>query len=151
LIDEAGSVRYPLSPMKLINLLFPVALLAGCATTSDPTPQQKFQMADVNKDQLVSRQEATDLIIGNSFDMFDTNGDGVVDEQEYIASGGTAENFRKVNTSGSGKITKLEAQTNPLIVENFAVSFDEADTNGSGTVSYDEYLDYLERLEEAVR
>lgn len=137
--------------MKSTILLFPAALLMGCATTADLTPQQKFQMADVNKDQLVSRQEATDLIIGNSFDLFDSNGDGVVDEKEFIASGGSAANFKKINTSGNGKITKLEAQTNPLVVENFAVSFDEADTNGNGTVSYEEYLAYLERLEAAVR
>lgn len=100
---------------------------------------------------MVSRQEATDLIIGDAFKMFDANGDGVIDEAEYTASGGSAENFRKHNKSGSEGITLEEAKANPLVVEKFAVSFDEADTNKSGTVTYEEYLDYIKRLEAVVR
>jgi len=125
--------------------------MASCASTSDPTPEQRFKKADQNGDSVVSREEATDLIIGDAFKMFDVNGDGMIDEAEYTASGGTAENFRKYNKSGSEGITLEEAKANPLVVERFAVSFDEADVNKSGTVTYDEYLDYIKRLEAAVR
>lgn len=137
--------------MKSLNLLFPAVLLASCATTPAPTPAAKFKMADKDQNNLVSRHEATDLIIKDAFEMFDTNGDGVVDLKEYEASGGTAANFKKANKSGDGKITLEEAQSDPLIVENFAVSFDEADVNKDGNVSYEEYLAYIARRNAAVR
>ena len=79
--------------------------MASCASTSDPSPEQRFKKADQNGDSVVSRQEATDLIIGDAFKMFDSNGDGMIDEAEYTASGGTAEIFRKYNKSGSEGIT----------------------------------------------
>lgn len=125
--------------------------MASCASTSDPSPEQRFKKADQNGDNVVSREEATDLIIADAFKMFDANSDGFIDEAEYTASGGTAENFRKYNQPGSKGITLEQAKANPRVVERFAVSFDEADVNNSGTVTYEEYLAYIKRLEAAVR
>lgn len=137
--------------MKSLSILFPVVLLASCASTSAPTPEQRFKQADVNRDGVVSREEATNLMIGDAFGMFDANGDGIVDEAEYVASGGTAGNFRKHVKPGSQGLTLEEVQSNPTAIEIFAVSFDEADVNKSGSITYQEYLDYIERLEAAVR
>jgi Ca2+-binding EF-hand superfamily protein len=136
--------------MKLIKILLPTILLAGCATTP-LSPEQKFQKADKNGDGSVSRLETTNLIIADAFEMFDANGDGFVTEAEYLASGGTPENFRKINKSGIGQISLQEAQANPLIFNTFVVSFDEADTNNDGQLTLAEYQSYLQLRDAAVR
>lgn len=137
--------------MKLILTLCPVLLLASCATTSTPTPEQKFKRADKNGNGSVSRTEATNVIIADAFAMYDTSGDGFVTETEFVTSGGTPANFRKINTSGSGKISLAEAQTSPLVFNTFGVSFDEADANKDGQVTLAEYESYLALRNAAVR
>lgn len=137
--------------MKQILILFPALLLASCAATSAPTPEQRFKQADKDGSGSVSRDETTKLIIADAFAMYDTNKDGQVTEAEFAASGGTAENFRKINTSGSGKISLVEAQASPLVFNTFVVAFDEADTNKDGQVTLAEYQSYLELRDAAVR
>jgi len=137
--------------MKLIKILFPAFLLASCATTTTLSPEQKFQRADKNSDGSVSRVEATNQIIGDAFAMYDTNRDGFVSEAEFVASGGKSENFRKINKSGSGKISLQEAQESREVFNVFAVSFDEADANKDGKVTLAEYQSYLELRDAAVR
>ena len=132
-------------------MILPALLLAGCASTSAPTPEENFKRADKNGNGSVNRVEATNLIISDAFAMFDSDGDGFVSEAEFVASGGTAENFRKVNTSGSGKISLEEAQASPLVFNTFVVSFDEADANNDGKVTLAEYQSYLELRDAAVR
>ena len=137
--------------MKSLPYLLPLALLASCASSSTSSTEQKFKQADVNNDGVVSREEATNLMISNAFEIFDTNGDGIVDEAEFVAGGGNASNFKKAVKPGSKGLTLAEVQANPKAVERFAVTFDEADVNKSGTITYQEYLDYIERLEAVVR
>lgn len=137
--------------MKLKLSIIPVLLLVGCATTTPSTPEQKFKKADKDGNGTVSRLEATNLIIANAFDMYDANSDGFVTEKEFVASGGSSDNFRKVNKSGSGKISLAEAQASPLVFNTFAVSFNEADTNKDGQVTLAEYQSYLARRNAAVR
>lgn len=137
--------------MKLILTLCPVLFLASCATNSTPTPEQKFKRADKDGNGSVSRTEATNLIIADAFAMYDVNGDGFVTEPEFVASGGTPENFRKVNASGTGKISLAEAQASPLVFNTFVVAFDEADTNKDGEVTLAEYQSYLALRDAVVR
>lgn len=138
--------------MKLIKTLLPAFLLASCATTTTTqSPEQKFHKADKNGDGSVSRVEATNLMIGDAFVMYDSNGDGFVSEAEFVASGGTSENFRKINKTGSGKISLEEAKANPVVFNTFAVSFDEADVNKDGQVTRVEYQNYLKSRDAAVR
>ncbi len=137
--------------MKAIMTLLPALLLAGCATTSTPSSEQKFQRADKNGDGSVSRMETTNLIIADAFAMYDSNGDGFVTEAEFVASGGTPQNFRKVNKSRSGQIPLEEAQASPMIFDTFVVSFDEADANKDGQVTLAEYQSYLQLRDAAVR
>ena len=137
--------------MKLIISIIPVLLLAACATTSAPSPEQKFKKADKDGNGTVSRSEATNLMIADAFAMYDENSDGYVTVIEFLASGGTQENFRKVNKTGSGKISLAEAQGSPLVFNTFVVSFDEADTNKNGQVTMAEYQSYLLRRNAVVR
>lgn len=137
--------------MKLTISIIPVLLLAACATPSTSTPEQKFNKADKDGNGTVSRIEATNLIIADAFAMYDANGDGFVTEGEFVASGGTPENFRKINKSGSGKISLAEAQSSPLVFNTFAVSFHEADTNKDGQVTFAEYQSYLVKRNAVVR
>lgn len=137
--------------MKSITTLFPVLLLASCASTSTLSPEQKFKKADKDSSGSVSRSEATNLIIADAFSMYDADGDGFVTEKEFVASGGTPENFRKVNKSGSGRISLTEAQSSPLVFNTFVVGFDEADTNKDGQVTLTEYQSYLTLRDAAVR
>lgn len=137
--------------MKPIHTLLPALLLASCATTPTQTPEQKFQTADKNGDGSVSRVEATHLMIADAFAMYDSNRDGFVSEAEFVASGGKAANFRKLNPSGSGKVSLQEAQASPAVSKIFAVSFDEADANKDGKVTFAEYQNYLKARDAAVR
>jgi Ca2+-binding EF-hand superfamily protein len=137
--------------VKPTLFLLPVALLASCATTSTTSSAKAFQRADKDSSGTVTRQEAADLMIGDAFNMFDSNGDGFVDQAEFVASGGKAENFSKLNRSGTGKLTLEEAKANPTVFNTFAVSFDEADTDKDGSVSYEDYLSYLAKRDAAVR
>ena len=137
--------------MKPITILLPVLLLASCATTATLTPEQRFNKADKDGSGSVSRTEATNMMIADAFAMYDVDGDGFVTEKEFVASGGTPENFRKVNRSRSGKVSLEEAKASPLVFNTFVVAFDEADTNNDGKVTLEEYKTYLALRDAAVR
>lgn len=137
--------------MKAITTLFPALLLASCATTTNLTPEQRFKKADTNGNGMVSRSEAANMIIVEAFSMYDADKNGFVTEKEFVASGGTPENFRKVNKSGSGKISLAEAQASPLVFDTFVVAVDESDANKDGQVTLAEYKAYLARRDAAVR
>lgn len=151
MIDAARPVVYIHRRMKLINTLLPAFLLASCATSTTQSTDQKFHKADKNGDGTVSRVEATNLIIADAFAMYDSNGDGFVNEAEFVASGGKPENFRKIDKSGDGRISLEEAKANPVVFNTFAVSFDEADVNKDGQVTLAEYQSYLKLRDAAVR
>jgi len=136
--------------MKWPSYLAPI-LLAACASTSEPTLEEKFSAADVNEDGMVSRSEATDLMIADAFQRFDRNGDGFVDEAEFLAAGGTRARFRAVSSSHPGKVTLAEAQAHPQVIETMAIPFDEADVDGNGAITLEEFRAYQARLDAVVR
>lgn len=138
------------------SLLLPVALLvlAGCATGPSrkaPTLDQRFAAADADNNGRVTRDQFIDLMIEDAFKLYDTNGNGHVTEAEYVAGGGRAATFRKINTSGTGKATLAEAKASKLIRNTMAVPFDEADVNKDGSVTLQEYKAYVQKRDEAVR
>lgn len=133
------------------SILLPVILLASCATSATDSDLKPFNRADVDRDGKVSRSEATDLMIGQAFGSYDANRDGVVTRDEYVAGGGDAATFARIDSSGSGKVTVAEARSSPAAVEHMAVPFDEADVDKSGAITADEFLTYKKRLEAAVR
>lgn len=90
-------------------------------------------------------------MVAETFKLYDTNEDGFVDKQEYVAGGGKAAKFDEFTTSNAGKMTLADTQSNPTIVETMSVPFDEADANGGGIVLIEEVQAYLEKVEAVVR
>jgi len=76
------------------------------------------------------------------FDRIDTNHDGVITQDEYIAA--ATARFNKADTSGSGEITAQQIASSPRMVkreQRFAArEVKHMDTNGDGVVSQDEYI-----------
>jgi Ca2+-binding EF-hand superfamily protein len=141
--------------MKLSTIfLFPAAalLFTACATTPQaPTPEQAFQRADLDGNGMVSRAEYDSYTIGEMFALFDTNKDSVITEKEFLDNGGTAESFRKINTSGSGKLTLAEAKASAGVRKTLDAPFREADTSRDGQVSMAELAAYRKNALDYVR
>lgn len=133
-----------------------VLAIGGCSTQQKlpkrpATLEQLFKRADTNGDGRVSRAEFTNFMVGDVFERYDTNGDGFVDETEFLAGGGSLESFRKINRSGTGKITLAEAASSKLIRDAMVVPFDEADLDGSGYVTWDEFIAFRKRAQPYIR
>lgn len=135
--------------MKSLSLLLPL-FLVGCAT-QNPSLESRFNAADQDRDGLVSRHEATNMMIAQAFEAYDTNGDGFVDEAEAVAGGADAAKFRKATKTTGGRMSLADARANPSIIETMAVPFDEADVNGNGAISLEELRAYKAKLDAAVR
>lgn len=125
-------------------------ILVGCASRNAAL-ESRFNAADVDGDGLVSRSEATDMMIAEVFEVYDTDGNIVIDEAEFVAGGGDAAKFRAATKATGGRMTLADARAHPVLIEMMAVPFDEADTNGNGAISLDELAAYKARLEAAVR
>lgn len=133
-----------------------VLALNGCVSSSTTTKraltvEELFKRADKNGDGKVSRAEFTNFMIEDVFIRYDRNGDGLITIEEYVAEGGTPEGFRKINKSGTGKITLEEAKTSKLITDRMAIPFDEADVDKSGYVTFVEYQRAKERARSYTR
>jgi Ca2+-binding EF-hand superfamily protein len=129
-------------------------LLAGCVTTTTKkqlTIEQRFQKADANSDGRVTRDEFIDFMIEDAFIRYDKNGNGYVTEAEYVAGGGTAGGFRKINTSGTGQATLAEAKASKMIRSALVAPFDEADVDKTGSVTLIEYQAARAKSQDYVR
>lgn len=109
-------------------------------TPAAPTPENAFRSADKNGDGKVSRAEYDAHQITEMFVRFDTNKDSVITEKEFVDNGGSVEGFRKINASGTGKITLEEAKASARVRKGLDAPFKEADTNGDGSVTMQEFL-----------
>ncbi len=136
------------SSVILLALSF-AFLTSGCVNPSKK-PQSRdlealFKKADADGDGRVSREEFADFMIEQVFVNYDRNGNGFVTQAEYLDGGGTLEGFRKINRSGSGKITLPEAKASKLVRDRMTLPFDEADGNGNGYVTWDEFQKFRVR------
>jgi Ca2+-binding EF-hand superfamily protein len=116
-----------------------------------PDGGRAFQKADVSGDGRVSRKEYEEFMIVDMFAIYDANGDGYITEAEFVADGGTASMFRELNVSGTGKLTKDEAMKSAFIRNRVAASFDEADVNQNGYVTWEEFQVALAKRRAYVR
>jgi Ca2+-binding EF-hand superfamily protein len=142
---------------------FPLPLLAvalfvsGCATgpsgSEEAALKQRFNQVDASKDGKISRTEFTDFMIEEAYKLYDKDGKGYVTLDEYVAGGGTERGFKAINKSGSGKVTLAEAKASELARHQMAQPFDEADadTGGTGYVTYDEFIAFRSKVQDAVR
>ncbi len=141
------------SSLLLVALSFAL-LTSGCVTPSKHPPQRDlealFKEADADGDGRVSREEFADFMIEQVFINYDRNGNGFVTQAEYLDGGGTLEGFRKINRSGSGKITLPEAKASKLIWDRMTLPFDEADVNDNGYVTWDEFQKFRIRAAQYV-
>jgi Ca2+-binding EF-hand superfamily protein len=76
------------------------------------------------------------------FDKVDTNHDGVVTQDEYLAA--ATARYKKLDTQGNGQVTAAEIASTPRALnrdQHLAQhEVKRLDTNGDGTVSLSEYL-----------
>lgn len=132
-----------------------LAGLGGCAhrdgAAGDEALLKRFKQADVSGDGKVSRDEFTDFLITESFELYDKNGNGYVTLEEYVAGGGTEETFRKIDRSGHGKVTLADAKASPIVRNQMVKPFDEADTERTGYVTFGEFVAFRKNFRSAVR
>lgn len=143
--------------MKLSSLLacvLGVLVLGGCATAPKkqvPTVEALWKKADADSDGKVSRAEYQDFMFEQMFVVCDPSGDGFITVEEYVADGGTAAEFRKLNVSGTGKLSLDEAKKSPMLQQRLTALFDEADANHSGYVTWDEFQVWRAKADAYVR
>ena len=146
------NTRHVLPAILCLSLL-PVGCATGPSAGSEAALKKRFTQVDASRDGKISRDEFTDFMIEESFAMYDKDGKGYVTLEEYVAGGGTEDRFKLINKSGSGKVTLAEAKSSELIRKQMAQPFDEADADSGGTgyVSYDEFVAFRGKLRDAVR
>lgn len=131
-----------------------VVFVAGCSTTSQlktPSWESRFQEADTNKDGHVSRNEFGYLMAEDAFTLYDSNKNGIVTLEEYVAKGGTPKTFAKIDPSGSGKVTLEQIKASKVAMDHLTIQFYEADVDKNGYVTLEEALEYRDRVREITR
>jgi len=139
--------------MRLTSLFLGLGLacfVTACATSEKKSAQPRdlqalFKKADTSGNGTVSRKEFGDFMITEIFNTYDKNGDGFVSKSEFVGGGGEPANFSKINRADDGKITLAEAKSSKLIRDTMTTPFDEADVNGNGQVSWEEFQQWRQR------
>lgn len=101
-----------------------------------------MQQVDTNKDGVVSRKEFAESVVHNSATKYDANKDGVITMGEYVAGGGTASSFAKIDTKGRGKITKSDVRRSDYVTGLAGKVFEFSDKNRDGIMDSKEFETY---------
>ncbi|MGE5514739.1 MAG: EF-hand domain-containing protein [Bacteroidota bacterium] len=128
-----------LLPLVLVLCLPLPALAQGAPPAGggpSPPATVRRMMADMDTDHdgFVSRQEflAAHARAERAFDRLDSNHDGVISRDEYMAGGGgqgRAERFRVLDSNGDGRISREELEA------RHNARFDALDTDHDGKLS----------------
>jgi len=130
--------------LKLVSLAVVGLALAGCATTRDTMNSllgrdQGFGSLDTNGDGVLSQDEARALPdLAQAFDRIDTNNDSNINRHEFRAANTmvVATDFGRLDINGDGVISKREADASrPSLRE----AFDQIDSDRDGNVSSAEF------------
>jgi hypothetical protein len=138
--------------MRASILLIPVAGLffTACQTTTGP---DQFRQADLNRDDKLSREEASGYLVASNFASLDTNKDHVLTKKEANPSNDPklAKLFSQRDANRDGKVTLEEAQayarkkgtTDPIV--------NDADANKDGIITRAEAAAYIGSKEGPIR
>jgi Ca2+-binding EF-hand superfamily protein len=137
-----------------------LASLAGCATNKNLQPAQAtagtgeggFELADANHDGKLSRAEASDFIAGQVFAARDTDHNGSITKQEWLAANPRdASGFNKRDANHDGTMTKAEALKYARAHGMTAKAFAEADKTHDGVLDRAEVEAYYASREGSPR
>lgn len=110
-----------------------------------------FRKADVNGDNKVTLREFEAFTTEEAFALFDSNKDGFVTQQEFVAAGGSVNAFRQLDRNGDGRITLEEALAAKVVMGPREAIFYAADVNKDGVVTLGEAVAYRDRVREITR
>ncbi len=148
--------------MKHLFPMFVAALAAAfllpgcsslCSADGNAALMKRFKQADKNSDGKVCRDEFADFMIAEAFAGYDKKGDGYVTLAEFVEGGGTAKTFRKIDRTGSGKVTLADAQASKIVRDQMSIPFDEADAEfgDKGFISFNEFVAFRKAARDYVR
>lgn len=129
-----------------LKLIIAAIAVAGVAHAGDMEPAHPAGYAvDANKDGIVSREEAKDHPrLAGSFDAWDKNKDGSLDETEMTAHreamraemrAKVHERLKAADTDGDGSLSRKEVEAS---MPGLAAKFDRMDADKDGKISRDE-------------
>ena len=130
-----------------------IGTLASCQTMSnmnnscDDTGLCRFERADRNHDNKLSREEASDFLVTDKLQCHDLNGDGKLAWDEWSCDGGKCSRaeFDAYDFNHDGYITLKEAITYGRRSPTFDKLFKDADKNHDGYLSREEVKEYYEK------
>ena len=133
---------------------FVLVTWTGCSTTTTTTaaaksgPTEEFDLADINHDGKLSKNETSDFIVNWVFAVVDTNHDGKITEQEW-AHGDPSRltQFNKRDANKDRSVSKREAFLYARKHGVAAKLIQEADTNHDGHLERSEVMAYAKTHE----
>ncbi len=135
-----------------------LSLFAGCQTTqttqtAPSTPDKRFDLADLNHDQCLSRDEISDELVTKVYTARNTNHDGKLTKSEWQVPGDEAGNkmFDRADTNDDGVVTLEEAKAYGRKIGVGNKFYQEADTDGNGCVDRAEARAYYASKEGPAR
>jgi Ca2+-binding EF-hand superfamily protein len=134
-----------------IVLILALVALTGCQTNRNLQPSEAvveketagFDVADANHDGKLSRDEASDFLVGEIFTARDANHDGQLTREEW----GPGKDFAAQDKNHDGVVTKAEAMAYGRAHGVANKIAREGDTNGDGVLDRAEVEAYYKRRE----
>jgi hypothetical protein len=126
-----------------IAILAAAGLFAACQTTQNAKPN-RFELADVNKDGSLSREEVSDRLVTEVFEGRATKKNGKLTQAEWMRTGDDKWNhaFSVADTNHDGVVTLEELKAVGRKRGIGSDFFKKADKNKDGLLSHEETRAY---------